>query len=178
MQVTHDLPVACPALIKSLQRGFGGSLALIIPAHVGACPQTPVSAGRHLVWRFEVNSSHQAHGLFSDFSRRVSKSCIYDVIYCVIGWGASNSMGFFFILFEVTTKTMTRLFENILVLEPVSVGFCHSSVQSLVHVGDGWSLKYLSDWIGNWGHLWQMAFLPGWWGLLNVCRCYSEPGRC
>lgn len=46
-------------------------------------------------------------------------------------------MGFLFILFEVTIKTMTRLFENILVLESVSVGFCHCSVQSLVHIGDG-----------------------------------------
>lgn len=46
--VTHDLPVPCPALIKSLPRGFEGSLALIIPAHVGACLQAPASAGRHL----------------------------------------------------------------------------------------------------------------------------------
>lgn len=137
--VTHDLPVACPALIKSLQRGFGGSLALMVPAHVGACLQTPVSAGSHLTWRFEVDSSHRFHGLFSDFSRRISKSCIYDVTYYSVGWGASNSVGFFFILFEVTTKTMTRLFEDTL-FESVSVGFCHRSVQSLVRVGDVWPL--------------------------------------
>lgn len=47
VSVTHDLSVLT-ALIKSLQRGFGGSLALITPAHVGACLQTPLSAGRNL----------------------------------------------------------------------------------------------------------------------------------
>jgi len=83
--VTQDLPVDCPALITSLQRGFGGSLALIIAAHVGACLQTLLSVGRLLTSRFEAGGSHSAHGLFSDFWRKIPKRCFYDVTYCGVG---------------------------------------------------------------------------------------------